>query len=61
MDLNIVYDIIVVGGGPAGISAAIFAKRLGKQVIILEKGPMLSPEPRGEDPPHDPILDEVLR
>ncbi|MHA1112738.1 MAG: FAD-dependent oxidoreductase [Promethearchaeota archaeon] len=60
MDLNSVFDIIVVGGGPAGISAAIFGKRLGKQVIILEKGPVLSPEPRGETLHNDPILDEIL-
>ncbi len=60
MDLNSEYDLIIVGGGPAGISAAIFAKRNHKKVIILEKGPILAPEPRGETLHHDPILDELL-
>ena len=32
-----IYDVIVVGGGPAGISSAIYAKRAGRDVIILEK------------------------
>ena len=31
------YDIIVVGGGPAGIFAAGFAARHGKQVLLLER------------------------
>lgn len=31
-------DIIVAGGGPAGIAAAITAARLGKKVLILEAG-----------------------
>ncbi len=30
-------DLIVVGAGPAGSSAAIFASRLGMDVLILEK------------------------
>lgn len=31
------YDIIVVGGGPAGITASIYAKRAGMNTIIFEK------------------------
>lgn len=31
------YDVIVVGGGPAGIFAAGFAAREGKNVLLLEK------------------------
>lgn len=31
------YDIIVIGCGPAGMTAAIYAKRAGKNVLILEK------------------------
>ena len=31
-------DIIIIGGGPAGLSAAIYAKRAGYSVIILDKG-----------------------
>jgi flavin-dependent dehydrogenase len=60
MDSNNKYDIVVVGGGPTGISAAIFAKRKGHKVIIIEKGSSFGPEPRGETLHHDPILDEVL-
>ena len=31
------YDIIIIGGGPAGISAGIYAKRAGRNVAIIEK------------------------
>jgi predicted Rossmann fold flavoprotein len=31
------YDLIVVGGGPAGIFAAGFAARQGRRVLLLEK------------------------
>ena len=31
------YDIIVVGAGPAGLTAAIYARRAGKSVMILER------------------------
>ena len=31
------YDIIVVGGGPAGLSAAIYGRRAEKSVLVLEK------------------------
>lgn len=34
-------DIAVVGGGAAGCAAALMAHELGKQVIILEKGPSI--------------------
>ena len=31
------YDIIIVGAGPAGLSAAIYGVRSGKTVLVLEK------------------------
>ena len=31
------YDIVIVGGGPAGLTAAIYARRANKSVLILEK------------------------
>ena len=30
------YDIIVIGGGPAGLNAALYALRGGKSVLIIE-------------------------
>lgn len=31
------YDIVIVGGGPAGLAAAIYARRADKSALILEK------------------------
>ena len=31
------YDIIIIGAGPAGLSAAIYARRSGKNVLVLEE------------------------
>ena len=31
------YDIIIIGAGPAGLTAAIYARRAGKSVLVLEK------------------------
>lgn len=31
------YDILIIGGGPAGISAAIYAKSRGCNVLVLVK------------------------
>ena len=35
--MNNSYDIIIVGAGPAGTSAALYADRLGLKTIILDK------------------------
>ena len=32
-----IYDVLIVGGGVAGMSAAVYAKRSGKEVAIIEK------------------------
>lgn len=31
------YDIIIIGGGPAGLTAATYARRAGKTVLVIEK------------------------
>ena len=31
------FDIIIVGGGPAGLTAAGYARRAGKSVLLLER------------------------
>ena len=31
------YDIIIIGSGPAGLTSAIYARRAGKSVLVLEK------------------------
>ena len=48
------YDIIIVGGGPAGLTAAIYARRNGKSVLLLEKegfGGQIAYAPRVENYP----------
>ena len=30
------YDIIIIGAGPAGLTSAIYAKRSNKSVLVLE-------------------------
>ena len=37
MELNTQYDVAIVGGGPAGLSAAIYAARGGLKTVIFEK------------------------
>ena len=38
MENKNVYDIIVVGAGPAGLTAAVYALRAGKSVLVIERG-----------------------
>lgn len=55
-----IYDFIVVGAGPAGMTAGIVAARNGYSVLILEKGNKAGPKPRGEGMGHFPVVDEIL-
>ena len=48
------YDIIVIGGGASGMSAALYALRSGKSVLLLEKetvGGQIANSPRVENFP----------
>lgn len=66
-------DIIVIGGGPAGMTAALYALRNGKSVLILEKhgfGGQITYSPKVENWPGtaqmsgnefaDALLDQVM-
>jgi len=41
MSLDGTYDVVVIGGGPAGMMAAAKASQRGRSVILLEKNPQL--------------------
>ena len=48
------YDIIVIGGGPAGLTAALYALRAEKSVLIIEKssfGGQMNNSPKIENYP----------
>lgn len=32
------YDVIIIGGGPAGLAAAIYTGRSGRKTLMIEKG-----------------------
>ncbi len=49
-----VYDIIVIGGGPAGLTAALYARRANKSVLVIEKatfGGQITYSPKVENIP----------
>ena len=53
------YDIIIVGAGPAGLTAAIYARRAGKTVLVLEKetfGGQITFSPKVENYPGFQVL-----
>ena len=52
-------DIIVIGGGPAGLTAAVYARRAGKSVLVLEKdalGGQITWSPKVENYPAVPAV-----
>jgi len=36
--MRTIYDVIIVGGGPAGLTAATYTLRAGKTALVLERG-----------------------
>lgn len=34
------YDLIIIGSGPAGLSAAVYGRRAGLNLLVIEKNPM---------------------
>ena len=48
------YDIVIIGGGPAGLTAATYAQRAGKSSLVIEKngfGGQISWSPKVENFP----------
>lgn len=48
------YDIIIIGAGPAGLTAAIYARRAEKRVLVIEResfGGQITKSPRVENYP----------
>lgn len=48
------YDVIIIGGGPAGMTSALYSLRAGRTVLILEKenfGGQIANSPRVENFP----------
>ena len=53
------YDIIIIGAGPAGLTAALYAARAGKTALIIEKstfGGQITYSPKIENYPGIPVM-----
>ena len=51
---TVMYDIIIIGGGPAGLTAAVYARRANKSVLVIEKnifGGQITYSPKVENIP----------
>ena len=52
--MNKIYDIVIVGGGPAGLTAALYGQRNGKTTLTIEKsvfGGQIANSPKVENIP----------
>ena len=48
------YDIIIIGSGPAGLTASIYASRANKSVLVIQKeafGGLITHSPKVENYP----------
>ena len=67
------YDIIIIGGGPAGMTAALYAQRNGKRALVIERngfGGQITHSPKVENYPGtlqmsgnefaDRMLDQIM-
>ncbi len=53
------HDIIIVGGGPAGLTAAVYGLRAGKTVLVIEKngfGGQIAFSPKVENIPGTQVI-----
>ena len=56
------HDMIIVGGGPAGLTAAIYGLRAGKTVLVIEKnafGGQIAYSPKVENIPGTKLISGV--
>ncbi len=53
------YDLLIVGGGPAGVSAALTARSRGREVLVVTNPPRSSPLARAKLVTNYPGMDAV--
>ena len=54
-----IYDVLIIGGGPAGLSAAIYTARARLKTVVIDKNPSagaLGMSDRIENYPGVPIV-----